>query len=246
MSGVATAVAGAAIVGGIYSANQQKKAAKDAANKQSKSAGAGIDEERRQFDAIRELLAPYVKGGTEATEAQRAFLGLAGADAEREAIAGVQNGQQFQAAAKEGENAILQNASATGGLRGGNVNASLAKFRPNLLNQIIAQRFAGLGDLAGRGQASAAGQAAAGQNSANAVAGLLQDQGAAQAGAALARGNAAAGLGSTLVQAGGALAGYYANRPGLVPPPATPAPAGSTGYNGAIAPPSYGDVNQQG
>ncbi len=245
MSAAIAAVVGTVAVG-AYSAHKQSAAAKDAAKRQGKAADAGIAEEQRQFDAIRELLAPYVKAGSEATDSQRAFLGLAGADAEREAIAGVENSQQFQAGAKEGENAILQNASATGGLRGGNTQTALAKFRPNLLSQIIAQRFAGLGDLAGRGQASAAGQAAAGQNSANAVAGLLQDQGAAQAGAALARGNAAAGFGNTLAQAGGTLAGYFANRPGVVPPPATPAPAGSTGYNGTIAPPQYSNPNQQG
>ncbi len=244
MSGAITA---AAVVAGatIYSSNKSAKAAKNAGKAQAGAADAGIDEQQRQFDAIRELLAPYVTAGKDATDAQRAFLGLAGPDAEQAAISGVENSQTFKAGLKQGENAILQNASATGGLRGGNVQNSLANFRPNLLNQIIAQRFAGLGDLAGRGQASAAGQAAAGQNSSNAVAGLLQDQGAAQAGATLARGNAQTSLVSGLAQVGGQLAGFYANRP----PPTVQAPppgAGATGYYGAIAPPQYNDPNQQG
>jgi hypothetical protein len=212
MSAAIAAVVGSVAVG-AFAANRASSAAKKASNAQSRSADAGIAEQQRQFDEIQKLLAPYVKGGTDATELQRAFLGLAGPGAEQAAIEGVRAGPQFQAAAREGENAILQNAAATGGLRGGNVQASLAKFRPNLLNQVIAQRFAGLDALAGRGQASAAGQAAAGQNSANAIAGLLQDQGAAQAGAALARGNAQAGFAGTLAQAGATLGGYFLNRP---------------------------------
>lgn len=232
MSAAIAAVVGTVAVG-AYAANRQKSAANKASKGQQASDAAAIDEQRRQFDEIQKLLAPYVKGGADATDAQRAFLGLAGPEAERAAVEGVRGSEQFKAAAKEGENAILANASATGGLRGGNVQESLAKFRPNLLNQVIAQRFAGLGDLAGRGQASAAQQAAAGQNSSNAVAGLLQDQGAAQAGAALARGNAQAGFANTLVQAGGTLAGYYANRPTVAP---TVAPVAAPTY----APPQYG------
>ncbi len=232
MSAAIAAVVGSVAVGAIGARNQ-RKAADKASRAQSRAADAGIEEERRQFDAIRELLAPFVKGGTEATDAQRAFLGLLGPDKEREFIKGVENSEAFKANLKQGETAILQNAAATGGLRGGNTQRALGTFRPNLLNQVIAQRFAGLDALAGRGQASAAGQAAAGQNSANAIAGLLQDQGAAIAGAQIARGNAAAGFGNTLAQAGGTIAGYLANRPSTVAPAvAAPAPT--------IAPPQYG------
>lgn len=212
MSAAIAAVVGSVAVG-AYGASQAKKAANKASKQQIAADDKAIEEQRRQFDEIQKLLAPYVAGGNEATTAQRAFLGLAGADAERAAIEAVRNSEAFQTGAREGENAILQNAAATGGLRGGNTQAALAKFRPNLLNQLIAQRFAGLDLLANRGQASAAGQAAAGQNTAAAISGLLQDQGAAQAGAALARGNANAGFANSLVQAGGTLAGYALGKP---------------------------------
>lgn len=240
MSGVAVAIGVGTVAAGAISARAQKKAAGKAAKAQMQGDQAAIDEQKRQFDEVQKLLKPYIDRGTEATDAERAFLGLAGPQAEREAIANLQNSESFKAAAKEGENAILQNAAATGGLRGGNVQASLAKFRPNLLAQAIAQRFAGLDALAQRGQASAAGQAAAGQNSANAIAGLLQDQGAAQAGAALARGNAQAGFVNTIAQAGGTLAGYYANRPTTVSPAADVFNASIAASNAAAAPPQYG------
>lgn len=224
MSGVAAAIGVGSLALGAINSRNAKKAAGKAGKQQVAADQAALDEQRRQFDEIQKVLAPYVGAGNDATAAQRAFLGLSGADAEREAIAGVQNSGQFQAAAKEGETAILQNASATGGLRGGNTQAALAKFRPNLLNQLIAQRFSGLDLLANRGQASAAGQAAAGQNTGAAVSALLQDQGAAAAGATLGRANANAGLLNSVAQAGGTLAGYALNRPsnpgGVVSPAA--------------------------
>ncbi len=235
-----TTLAVASVAVGAGSAALQKRSADKAAKAQRRAADAGIGEQQRQFDAIQELLKPYVTAGEDATDAQRAFFGLAGADAERAAVRGIEESETFKAGIKQGETAILQNASATGGLRGGNTQGALATFRPTLLNQVIAQRVAGLGDIASRGQASAAGQAAAGQNNANAIASLLQDQGAAQAGAALARGKAVGDFGNTLAQAGGTLAGYYASRP---PPPTivdTPNPGGRNFVDTPIAGPVYG------
>jgi hypothetical protein len=93
---------------------------------------------------------------------------------------------------QQGENALLQNASATGGLRGGNLQAALAQFRPQLFSQLIESQYGKLGALSGLGQASAAGQAAAAQQTGSDIATLLGQQGAAQAGSALASGQAQA------------------------------------------------------
>ena len=92
---------------------------------------------------------------------------------------------------RQGEEAILQQASATGGLRGGNVQAALSQFRPQVLNSLIEQQYNRLGGLATLGQASAAGQGAQGMASASNIGNLLANQGAAIAGGQLARGNVA-------------------------------------------------------
>lgn len=92
----------------------------------------------------------------------------------------------FLALAKQGEDAILQNASATGGLRGGNVQAELAQFRPNLLNAFMQQRYGNLANITGIGQASATGQAAMGQQMGNVITDLYGQAGQAKAGAELA------------------------------------------------------------
>lgn len=191
------AVAGASLVTGLVSANQQSKAASGAANAQSTAAQAGIDEQQRQFDAIQKLLAPYVNAGTGAVGAQQALLGLSGPEAQQKAIAELQASPQFAALTQQGENSILQNASATGGLRGGNTQAALAQFRPQVLSQLIEQQYGRLGSMASMGQASAAGQANLGQQTGMNIATLLGQQGAAQAGGILGQGAAnIAGIGA--------------------------------------------------
>jgi hypothetical protein len=177
----ALVVGGTQVVGGMM----QSDAAEDAANIQSGAAGQGIAEQRRQFDALQALLKPYTEAGVPALEQQQAFLGLRGPEEERAAIERIQGGQTFQALQQQGENAILQNASATGGLRGGNVQGALAQFRPALLNQVLEQQYSRLGGMTQLGQRSAAGVGAAGMESGTNVANLLSQQGAALAGGEL-------------------------------------------------------------
>jgi hypothetical protein len=163
----------------------QASAAGDAAAIQSGAAEAGIAEQRRQFDAMRELLQPYTEAGLPALEAQQAFLGLQGPEAERAAIERIRGGETFQALASQGEEALLQRASATGGLRGGNIQGALAQFRPQLLSSLIEQQYGRLGGMTQLGQRSAAGVGAAGMETGTNVANLLAQQGAARAGGEL-------------------------------------------------------------
>ena len=175
------AVGGATLISGMAQAD----AAEGAAAAQSGAAQAGIDEQRRQFDAVQKLLAPYVSAGAPALEAQQAFLGLKGPEAERAAIERIRGGETFQALAGQGEEALLQRASATGGLRGGNIQGALAQFRPQLLSSLIEQQYGRLGGLTTMGQRSAAGVGAAGMETGTNVANLLAQQGAARAGGEL-------------------------------------------------------------
>ena len=209
------AVGGATLVSGMAQAD----AASSAAAAQTQASEAAIAEQRRQFDKVQELLKPYVEAGTGAIEglepfaaagvpalqAQQALLGLAGQEAQRQAIQQLSTSPQMEALVQQGENALLQRASATGGLRGGNVQAALAQFRPQLLSELIGQQYSRLGgltalgqettsNLARLGQASAAGTGAAAQESGANIASLLAQQGAAQAGAQIAQGKAFASI----------------------------------------------------
>lgn len=190
MAWALTAVAGATVVGGYFASESAADAADSAAQAQGDASAAQISESRRQFNAIQDLLNPYTQAGTGALTAQQNLLGLNGTDEQQKAIGAISGSPQMAALLQQGENAILQNASATGGLRGGTTQAALAQFRPQLLSQLIQQQYSNLGGITSIGQNAAAGVGNAGQNSSNQIINALGQQGAAQAGAALASGQA--------------------------------------------------------
>lgn len=177
------------VVGGLTGASQQAKAAESAAGTQAAASNLAIDEQRRQFDRLTELLRPYVEAGQPALQQQQAFLGLRGAPEQQQAISALEQSPLFQAAVRQGEEALLQQASATGGLRGGNIQAALAQFRPAMLQEQINRQYQNLAGLTELGQQSAAGQASAGMQTAGSIGELLAQRGAALAGGQLARGS---------------------------------------------------------
>ena len=189
---VAAAVVG--VAGSVYSAHQGNKAAGRAADAQNAADARAIAEQQRQFDALQALMKPYVQasagvngvGGS--LQAQQNLLGLNGNAAQQAAYDQIQNSAGFQSQLQLGQNAMLQNAAATGGLRGGNTQAAMAQFAPALLNQVIASQYQNLGGITALGKNAAAMQGNAGMQSANAIGGLYQSQGANTAGYQLARG----------------------------------------------------------
>jgi len=218
------ALAGIAVGGAnLVSGYMQGESASEAAAIQGQASEAGIAEERRQFEAVQKLLEPYVTAGTDAISGlspfaaagapalaqQQALLGLGGSEAERAAIERISGGETFKALSQQGENAMLQNASATGGLRGGNIQGALAQFRPALLSSLIDQQYGRLGGLtalgqtttqniAGLGQASAARTGAAAQQTGAVISDLLAQQGAAAAGAEIAQSKAFSAIPSSI------------------------------------------------
>ena len=229
-------VAGSQLIGGVM----QSRSAGKAADAQSEAAERGIEEQRRQFDAVKEILRPYVEAGTTAIgglqpyaaagapalEQQQALLGLRGPQAQQAAIAAIEQGAGFQAQVRQGEEAILQGASATGGLRGGNVQAALGQFRPQMLEREIALQYGRLGGLtnlgqtttqniAQLGQSSAAGTASAGLQTGARIAGLEGQIGSAQAGGELASGKALSGVFNLPAQFLGMQYGMQGGAPGF-------------------------------
>ena len=168
------------------------------------------------------ILERYAAGGAPALEQQQSIAGLLGPERQRQAIAGIEQGGGYQAQVQAGEKAILQGASATGGLRGGNVQLALGQYRPALLQQAIENQYSRLGGLSALGgaaaqnlatsgqgateflsrlgQAAAAGQAAGGTSSATNISNLLTGQ--AQAGE-----RSASNISNLLAQQGAAIAG---------------------------------------
>ena len=206
--------AGASILGGMMAKDAANSAASAAGDAQTYATLKQIEEQRRQYDETKALLAPYVTAGKGAIGAQQDILGLGGSGAQEQAIYRLAYGPQMSAMVQQGENAMRQNASATGGLRGGNFQEALAQFRPQLLNQMIQQQFSNLGGLTSVGANAAAGQANFGQQSSNNIQTALGQQGAAQAGVAMAKGrnnaqfwNGLGQMGSMMGSSGGGFGG---------------------------------------
>lgn len=176
---------GTQAIGSIGSSYAQGQAAKDASAAQQAAAVAGQAQ-----------LAPYAAAGTSSLKAQQDLAGLNGAAAQQAAIAALQASPEFTAKLALGEKSILSNASATGGLRGGNVQAALAQFSPQLLADQINQQYTRLGGLTQTGLSASGG-----------VVNLMQQGGAAAAGGELAQGRATAGYIGALVNAAGLYAG---------------------------------------
>lgn len=199
--GWGAAVVGAAVVGGVA----KSQAAKKASGAQTAAAEAGIEAENARFEEATKLLQPYVDAGNKSLGAQGDIAGLNGPDAQRAAIKAIEDSPQFGAITQQGEESILQNASATGGLRGGNTQGALAQFRPQLLSSLIDQQYNRLGGITQIGQASAAKVGAAGMQNGQDVAGLLGVKGQAKAGKYLAYGEAVSDVANTFGSvAGGA------------------------------------------
>lgn len=179
---IAAGITAAGAIGGSLIASH---GASSAANAQSDAAAAGIAEQRREYDQTRGDLLPWLTAGHTALGGMLDILGLNGADKQQASITGLENSPEFASLNRVGTESILQNASATGGLRGGNVQASLYNERSDLLAQLIDQQYARLGGISGAGAQTGAQLGGLGQNSANAISQLLGNQGAARAGGAL-------------------------------------------------------------
>lgn len=190
--GAVVAGVGLATTAAVSYSNAQssKKASNKAAQAQVASNEAAIKAETDANKRMEKLLAPYTNAGYESLTTQQDLLGLNGNYAQANAIEGIKTSSQFKELAAQGENSILQNASATGGLRGGNTQAALAQFSPALLNSLINDQYVKLGGITSIGANAAAQTGNSGMQSANSVSQLLLSQGQATAGGILGSANA--------------------------------------------------------
>lgn len=111
-----------------------------------------------------------------------------GADAQSAGLVNIQNSPELAAIIRNGEEAVLQNASATGGLRGGNIQTGLANFRGDAFANQLQTQIARLAGLAGLGQGATDSVSSFGANKANNVSNLFGQMGQVRAGGLLTRG----------------------------------------------------------
>lgn len=169
--------AGASLLSGIIG----KGAAKSATKAQTASLNQAMAQQNAQFQQTRADNMPFMQAGTQALGATGDLLGLGGADPQAAAIAALKASPGFTSLYDAGADTILQNSAATGGLRGGNTNMSLAGFGSNLLATVIQNQLQNLGGLVNVGAGTAGQLGALGQNNASAISELLTKQGTAKA-----------------------------------------------------------------
>ncbi len=186
----AGATLGATVVGGVMSNN----AAGDAASAAAQGDQQAIAVQQQNMDMLNKMLKPWRQAGKMGLGGQLDLLGLNGNDAQAASIAALEKSPQFTSLVQSGENALLQNASATGGLRGGNTSAALAQFRPQMLSQIIESQYGKLAGLSALGENAAAQTGNNMQNSTNAISGYLSNIGQTNAMGQIAQGQSYADM----------------------------------------------------
>lgn len=202
-------IAGAVTIGGsVLSANAAKSAANTAANAQAQANAQALALQQQQYEQARGDLTQWVDSGRSASQAQGNLLGLNGPDQQAATIAALKASPLYQSLFNNGQETLLANAAATGGLRGGNTQAALANFGRDTLAGVIDNQLTRLGAVSEQGQNAAAQTGQFGANMANQGAALLNNTGAAQGNAALVAGKAQAGMINSVT---GALTGLAGN-----------------------------------
>lgn len=139
------------LVTNLIGGGKAAKATKKAAQLQYDAAIKGVDETARQFDLTRGDYASEQAAGESALKRLLSLVGLGGAEEQQTEIAGLRESPLFKSLYRSGEDAILANASATGGLRGGDTQASLYDLGEDTLSSVIRQQLADYAGIVGIG-----------------------------------------------------------------------------------------------
>lgn len=198
--------AGASLLTGILGKNASKKAD----NAQLALQQQALAQQQGQFQQTQANFQPYLSSGGAALQSIMGLLGLNGNDPQQAAIAQLKGSPGFTSQYDTGVDTVLQNAAATGGVRGGNAQNSLAQFGSGLLAQVIQQQLSNLGGLSAQGVGAANSIGNFGQANSSAVTNNLFQQGQTKASGINGRAailnntiNGFAGLGSSLFGGGG-------------------------------------------
>lgn len=186
-----------AVGGTVYSADQQRKAGKDAA----RGAQAGADLSQAQYELQRQDRLPYMESGRNAL-AQLDRLNAGD-------YSGFTQSPDYQFALEQGIKGVDRSASARGTQFSGGQLASLANYTTGLASQNYGNYYNRISQLAGLGQNAAAGVGNAGMQYAGQAGGYMAD--AANAGA-MARIGAASTYGDLGEQLSGAFGRWQQGR----------------------------------
>ena len=188
-------------------------AATQAGNVQAQASREALAESRRQFNLTQGLIQPQIEAGDLAREQQLQLLGLRGSDAQTGALQNIQQSPAEQFKQQRAQRNLLQNASAIGGLGGGNVRSALVEQGAGFAATDINNQLAQLGAVAGQGQAATGTSAQLGAQQSGLAGQLITQGGQAQASGILGAQQAQAQGQQQLFSLLGAGAGLFAGGP---------------------------------
>ncbi len=159
-------------LGGAADGSKTKKSNTTAINAataaQTAGINAGIANNNYSTAQGQALFNPWITNGTNAVNAQGDLLGLNGGTKQQSSIDALRASPLYQSLFANGQNTLLANASATGGLRGGNTQNALANFGRDTLANTLLMQYQNLGGLSQQGITGAGAAATIGQaNNAN-------------------------------------------------------------------------------
>jgi len=176
------------VLSGIIGGNSMKKASQKAMQAQVDAANRGIDIQAKQYETTRNDYMPYTQAGVKAIEGYGNLLGTNGTDAQATAVQGLEASPFFQQNLSDANENLLQTASATGGVRGGNTAGAIGELSPQLLQKYYDMALSGFGNLAQLGLGATGSVANAGATNANAATDLNGQIGKFRAGNFLTKG----------------------------------------------------------
>lgn len=172
-------------IGSLFGLGGNRKALQTAANQANAGLQNGINNIQGQQTNNNNLFSPTETAGNQATQSLAQLLGLGTPNGAANAISEFANSPNFQALNNIGINTVLQNESATGGLRGGDANNALFNESTNLLNNLYQQQVGNLGSLSALGLNASSNNAQLNSGLSGSIAQMLGMQGQNSANATL-------------------------------------------------------------
>lgn len=171
MSGVALAIGGAAVIGGVISYTNSQ----NATNAQTNAANNANTTQQNEFNAIQANNAPWVASGSKALGTLNSQMGTLNKPF---SMADFQADPGYQFALNQGQQAIERAAAAKGGNSSGATMKAMSQYNTGMANQQYGaafdryntqntNTFNRLSSMAGLGQTANSNVSAAGMNSAN-------------------------------------------------------------------------------
>ncbi len=154
------------VIGGIFGGGAQKKASQKAMEAQTAALNRATDIGNQQFQQTRQDYMPYTQAGVGAIGAYGNLLGVNGAGAQGLAVDGLKADPFFQQNLTDANTNLLQTASATGGVRGGNTAGAVGQLSPALLQSYYDKALSGYGNLAQLGLGATGSVSSFGANNA--------------------------------------------------------------------------------